>query len=280
MPFPSVHIIVLNYNRKDDTLDCLRSLYQMDYPEFKVVVVDNASTDGTPDAVRAAYPQAEVIVNPANLMFAEGNNVAIRQSLAGGADYIMLLNNDTVVANGLVTALVSAMEEEPRAGLAAPMIYYYTGSQAQPERIWYAGGIVSFARGLTAHRGIREFDDGKYSRVEETGYITGCCMMARRGCLAEVGLLDPAYFMYAEDADLSLRAGRAGWKLLFVPGGKVWHKVSASSGGEFNWFKLKNKAKSNLRLFVRYARPWHWLTGSVFIFCRAAVFALKKLTAR
>jgi len=271
---PTVYIIVLNYNRKDDTLDCLESLYRMDYPNFRVVMVDNGSNDGTALAVMDVYQHAYVIENKKNLMFSEGNNVGIRAALAEGADYVMLLNNDTVVAPDMLTKMMAAVQAHPEAGMAAPLIYYY-----QPkDRIWYAGGVVKLWQGLTAHRGIREKDTGQYRDVEYTDYVTGCAMLLTRECLEKVGLLDPAYYIYGEDADLSMRARLAGYRLLFVPAAKMWHKVSSSTGGEFSYFKLKNKIKSNLRFFIRYARPLHWLTIPWFVMGRGVMFALRKLT--
>jgi len=272
--YPKVYAIVLNYNGRELTLDCLDSLYSMDYPAFSVMVVDNGSSDGTAQAVRAAFPQAEVVENSENLMFAGGNNVGIRRALQGGADYVLLLNNDTVVDMRLAAELIAAMKAHPEAGLACPMIYYYPPKDDGRELIWYAGGVVDFWRGLIAHRGIRQVDDGRYTRPECTGYVTGCGLMASRACLERVGLLDTAYNMYVEDVDLSQRAIIAGYSLLFVPGARMWHKVSATAGGEFSWFKIKNKIRSSLLFFRRYARPWHWLTIPLFVLARGIMFFL------
>ena len=276
MPAPNVYIIVLNYNRKDDTLDCLDSLYKMDFPNFRVVMVDNGSKDGTALAVMESYPHAHVIENRRNLMFSEGNNVGIRAALAEGADYVMLLNNDTVVAPDMLSKMVGAMKAHPEAGMAGPMIYYYPPKDGAPELIWYAGGIVKLWQGLTAHRGIRERDTGQYNEVEYTDYVTGCALLATRECLEKVGLLDPSYYIYAEDADLTMRACLAGFKLLFVPNAKMWHKVSSSTGGEFSAFKIKNKIRSNLRFFIRYAKPHHWLTIPWFVLGRGILFSIRK----
>ncbi|MGC2424296.1 MAG: glycosyltransferase family 2 protein [Nitrospirota bacterium] len=270
--FPLVYIIVLNYNRKDDTLDCLSSLFRMDYPNFKVLMVDNASSDGSSDAVRREYPKAEVLQNEKNLMYAGGNNAGIEFALEHGADWVLLLNNDTVVDERLLSEMVDVAMSHPEAGVLGPMIYYYPPKPGQPETIWYAGGIVKLWMGLTAHRGLRETDTGRYGTVEATDYVTGCAMLVSRECLDKVGLLDTSYGMYAEDADYSLRASKAGFKLLFVPGGKVWHKVSMSAGGEFSPYKIKLKIKSNLRLFVKFSKPWHWLTMPVFVLGRFIKF--------
>lgn len=278
MAFSKIYIIVLSYNRRDDTVECLKSLYLSDYPNYKVIVVDNASSDGSAEAVRRAFPQADVIENSENLMYAEGNNVGIRRALAQGADYVLLLNNDTIVSPAMLGELETAMRNGPDAGVAGAMIYYFPPKQRQQDEIiWYAGGILSFWKGLTAHRGIRETDSGLYKDIEETGYVTGCAMMLSRRCIERTGLLDPGYFIYAEDADLSVRARRAGFRLLFAPRAKVWHKVSLTTGGEFSAFKIKNKIKSNLRLFLLHTRPWHWLTIPFFVVARASAFALRRL---
>ena len=299
---PLIYIIVLNYNRKDDTLDCLSSLFRMDYPNFKVLMVDNASSDGTADAVRREYPQAEVLQNEKNLMYAGGNNAGIKLALEHGADWVLLLNNDTVVDERLLSEMADAADAHPEAGVLGPMIYYYpAGGRAgarwrraearamrprgparswQPETIWYAGGVVKLWMGLTAHRGLRETDTGRYGKVEQTDYVTGCAMLVSRECLDKVGLLDTSYGMYAEDVDFSLRARKAGFKLLFSPEGKVWHKVSMSAGGEFSSYKIKLKIKSNLRLFVKFSKPWHWLTMPVFVLARGIGFLIGRLAHR
>ena len=150
---PLIYIIVLNYNRREDTLDCLSSLFRMDYPNFKVLMVDNASSDGTADAVRRQYPQAEVLQNEKNLMYAGGNNAGIELALEHGADWVLLLNNDTVVDERLLSEMVDAAHAHPEAGVLGPMIYYYptegagAGAQvAARRRAGRAQGAVGAAR--------------------------------------------------------------------------------------------------------------------------------------
>jgi hypothetical protein len=274
---PLVYIIVLNYKRKDDTLDCLGTVQKMDYPNFRTVMVDNGSGDGSAEAVRAAFPDVEVIETGKNLMYAGGNNAGITCALERGADYVLLLNNDTVVDRSMLTRLVDAALSHPDAGIAGPMIYYYPPGRPEGEVIWYAGGIVEMWRGLVAHRAIRKRDTGLFADVETTGYVTGCGMLVSRPCMERVGMLDTSFNMYAEDTDLSLRAEGAGFTLLFVPAARMWHKVSMSMGGEFSLAKMMRKAASSLKLFVRYSRPWHWLTMPFFVAGRVALFTLRRL---
>src|SRR4029079_18782432 len=155
----------------------------------------------------------------------------------------------------LFTRLILALEQDPSAGAAAPLIFF-----ARPlERIWYAGGTCVPALGLAAHRGLRKAYVGQYRAVEETGYLTGCCLLATREAWEKVGLLDERYFIYAEDADWCLRARAAGFTLLFVPTARLWHKVSASAGAQSRW-KIYQRLRANLTLFARNARGLARLT--------------------
>jgi hypothetical protein len=253
---PLVYIILVTWNRKDDTLECLRSLQQITYRNYRIIVVDNASHDGTQEAVQKEFPSVEYIFNPTNLRFAGGNNVGIRRALDLQAEYVLLLNNDTIVAPEFLTNLVTAAEKNSKVGLTGAKIYYYD----QPERLWYAGGNISWWKGWISHRGVREIDHGQYDNEEPTDYITGCCILAKRNVIENIGMLDESFFIYGEDADWSIRAARAGYLLLYVPSARVWHKLSVSSGGHLSWFKNWNKLKSQLRLMARYAKPYYWLT--------------------
>ncbi len=245
-------VVVLTWNGYADTRALLSSLARCRSPEGWAVVplvVDNASSDGTPEKLGAEFPQVRLRVNAANLRFAGGNNVGLREALAQGADAVALLNNDTEADPELWARLVQAIEERADLTAAAPLIYY----QRPPDRIWYAGGRLVPALGLAAHRGLRSKDRGRYRRLERTGYLTGCCLVASRAVWEKVGLLDEGYPLYAEDADWSLRARHAGVELLFVPTARLWHRVSASSGGQ-SPLKIYLRARANLRLFSRQTR--------------------------
>ena len=256
-----VAIIVLNWNGKSLTLECLDSLQVLDYPSAEIMVVDNASTDGSVEAIRERYgDNITVIANESNLGFSQGNNVGIERALRDGADFILLLNNDTVVDPQLVTHLVDPLIAEPKIGISGPKIYYYD----PPDQIWFAGGEVFLGRGITRHVGIRETDTGQFDRRADTDYITGCALMAGRAVFEKVGLLDPSYRAYFEDTDFCMRARRAGFRIVYVPEGKVWHKVSASTGGQMSRQKIVRKFHSSWRFFGRHARPYHWLSIPLF----------------
>jgi GT2 family glycosyltransferase len=257
----SIAIIVLNWNGRDLTLDCLRSLEAITTPGVRIILVDNASSDGTVDAVRLRYgPRVTVVQNAGNLGFAAGNNVGIRRALEQGDDFVLLLNNDTVVAPDLIDRLLPPMLAAPEIGITAPKIYY-----AEPkDRIWFAGGEISLWRGIARHTGIRETDHGQYERERDIDYATGCAFLARRGVFETVGYLDPAYRAYFEDADFCVRARHAGFRIRYIPAAHVWHRISASTGGQLSRRKATRKLASAGRFFGRYARPYHWLTIPFF----------------
>jgi GT2 family glycosyltransferase len=198
----------------------------------------------------------ELLALNENRRFAGGNNAGIQKAFADGADFVLLLNNDTIVDPDFLPALLARFQSEEQCGMVVPKIYYHD----PPDLLWYAGGEISFWTGTMRHRGIREADRGQYGTATETSYATGCCVLVSRELIARVGQLDESFFIYTEDADWSVRARRAGYRIMYEPHARIWHKLSVSAGGHLSFFKLKNKALSNFRFFARYARWYHWLT--------------------
>jgi GT2 family glycosyltransferase len=145
--------------------------------------------------------------------------------------------------------------------------------------LWFAGGTVNLWLGLTAHRGLRQTDRGQFALPARAGYLTGCALVARREVFEKVGYLDPGYFIYAEDADFSLRARRAGYGLWCVPRSRVWHRISASSGGGDTPFKFYHRTYSNAKLLARFARPWHWLTWPAAFACQGLAYTALAVAA-
>jgi GT2 family glycosyltransferase len=226
---PTVEIIVLNWNGREDTLACLDSLMRLEYPSFQVTVVDNGSTDGSPDAVRRAFPQVDVLETGANLGYAGGNNRGLERALARGAPYILLLNNDTTVVPDMLTHLVSALEAEPTVGVAGPTIYYAD----RPEVIWTAGGAIDWRRGDTRMIGLDEPDGGQFGTVpREVDFVSGCAMLLRREVPERVGLLDERFFLYYEEVEWCVRARRAGFRIIHVPQARVWHRIRPQAQAE------------------------------------------------
>jgi len=255
MKSPRVAVIVLNWNGRDDTFACLESLRQLNHPNYEIIVVDNGSTDGSVEAVQASFPDVTILETGANLGFAEGNNVGLRHALTHGADYVLLLNNDTEVAPDFISLLVDAIEATPQAGVAGPTIYYFD----RPATIWSAGGAIDWRRGDSRMMGLDEVDEGQYNAIREVGFVTGCALLTRREVIENVGMLDPRFFLYYEEIEWCVRAAHAGYKILHVPQARVWHKIAPArqaASPHIHYYMTRNRM-----LFLRstHAGPRAWL---------------------
>lgn len=223
---PRVVIIILNWNNKSDTIECLDSMRDLAYTNYEIVVVDQNSTDGSREAIAAEFPGVTLIRNEQNLGFAEGNNVGIRYALSEGANYIALLNNDAAVDPNFVRAFVDAARATPRFDVFGPKIVFHT----DPKVIWAAGSNIDWKDGTCKQRGFGEVDQGQYDTPTEVNALTGCAMMMSRNAFETVGLFDGRFYLYYEETDWCARAQRAGFRLLYVPDTVVRHKVSATVG--------------------------------------------------
>lgn len=215
-----IYIIVLNWNNASDTVSCLESLERSDKVPYKPVVVDNGSGDESAQIIRARYPNVDMIENTHNLGYAAGNNVGIRYALQAGAEWILLLNNDVIVAADFLTELVYAAQDLSEVGALGPLVYH---SDSQDE-IQAAGGF--FLNGFE-YRWQRtgELDTGQFDgKLYSVDLLPGCALLLSREVLEKVGLLDERFFMYREDIDLCLRVAAADYGLYLVPAAHVWHR--------------------------------------------------------
>jgi GT2 family glycosyltransferase len=217
-------VVVLNWNGWQDTVTCVASCRTLTWPNFRIVIVDNGSTDGSEAILRTECPDADIIQTGANLGFAGGNNIAVHRAMEHGYDYVWLLNNDTVVDPQALTMLVEALERDPSAGIAGSKIYYLD----DPQRIWFAGGAWSRGRLRLRQRGAHHLDMGQFDIPGPTGSVSGCSMLVSRRVIEKIGPMDERYFLYWEDTDWCARAGKQDFRVLFVPASRVWHKVSAT----------------------------------------------------
>ena len=243
-------IVVLNWNGAEETLACLESLAPLLVKGYKILVVDNGSTDGSPEKIRKAFPAVEQLRLPANLGYAGGNNAGFRRVQELQAEFVIFLNNDTIVEPGFSAPLVETLRLQPLAGIAVPKIYYWD----RPDLLWYAGGVVRLSTGLICHVGLRQKDAPEFDRPGSTDYATGCCFAMRCRDFEAVGGFDESFAMYAEDVDLSLRVRALGKSVVYVPSSMVWHKVSTSLSGR-PFLKLVKKSRGALRLFSKQ-RAW------------------------
>ncbi len=243
-----VFIILLNWNNWSDTKECLESLGKVQYPNFEVLVVDNGSSQPPPIPLlrkEGDNPGVGMIANGDNLGFAGGNNVGIKYALARGADYIMLLNNDTIVASDFLTELVKAAEGSPSCGILGSRIYKYG-----TDEVAFEGGAVN--------RWLNKAEHVKLA-VREVDYITGAALLIKREVIERVGLMREEYFLYYEDVDWCLRARKAGYNCAAVNTSKIWHKVSATTkegSPSYIYYHTRNAlmlAKFNGSLFQKIA---------------------------
>ncbi|MBI4130357.1 glycosyltransferase family 2 protein, partial [Candidatus Roizmanbacteria bacterium] len=243
----TVFIILVNWNGWSDTIDCLNSLARIDQTGLRVeiVVVDNHSSDDSVERltryIKSDHHRKQTITllpQKRNTGFSGGNNCGIQFALSRQADYILLLNNDTIVDRKFLLHLTRFLAENGQAGMVSPKIYFAKGYEfhknryQQSERgrvIWYAGGIIDWNNMYCSHRGVDEIDSGQYSRPEQTAFLSGCAMLIRKEVFASVGLLDEHYFLYYEDVDFCMRVSRSGYGVYIQPEAVMWHKNAQST---------------------------------------------------
>jgi GT2 family glycosyltransferase len=211
---PSVGVVILSRNGVDHTLECLASLRQSRYRNHFVAVVDNGSTDSVVRNVRQQFPEAHVIETVDNLGFTGGNNVGMGYALGRGADYLWLLNNDTAAPPDTLAQLVALAERHPRIGMAYPLVTSYFDH------------TKSYVTAMDWERGrggelLASPTEAEYS---EADYAAGCALFVRSAVARQIGLLDPAFFIYYEDVDWSLRCKKAGYQVVVAWQAHIYHK--------------------------------------------------------
>lgn len=246
-----ISIIVLNWNNPKDTLECLHSVMKIHYPNFDIVVVDNGSTDDSVNTISKTFPEITIVRNEKNLGYAEGNNRGICFALERGADFVFLINNDTVVDPHILDALMDAARSNPEAGVFGAKIYYYN----HPTLIWYAGGYVLPSLHCI-HEGCEESDlEKKHEILKETNYVCGCALFIRKEAIKKAGLMDKRFFLLWEEVDWCWRLKNQGFKALFVPTAKVWHKISSSFEGGHRGASWTYYYHRNRLLFLKLHFP-------------------------
>jgi GT2 family glycosyltransferase len=235
-----ISIVLLNWNGKTDTLHCLDSLTQVTSPPFETILVDNGSSDDSVAAIRERFPRICIIETGNNLGFAAGNNVGIREALHRGADFILLLNNDTLVDPNLLNAFLMTAQDNPHAGILGAKNYLLHA----PDQLDHFGGLWNRKKGQFDLIGYRLFDDGKsWEEPLELDYVCGCSLFSRREVFETIGLLEEKFFLIWEESDFCVRARRAGFAVMTAPQAKIWHKVSASfkSKPQATYFWWRNR---------------------------------------
>ncbi|GIW39731.1 MAG: hypothetical protein KatS3mg076_0308 [Candidatus Binatia bacterium] len=223
---PRVALVLLNWNGKQDILRALASLPRLRYPNWTATVVDNASTDGSVEAIRERFPAQRVLVMEKNLGFCGGNNRGIEDALRQGADYVLLLNNDIEVHEDLLDELVATAETDPGIGAVGAKNLVLD----QPELVWGAYGMVTFRWSFVELHGYRQPDGAEWSQVKDVDWVIGNGMMLRREAVERVGGFDENLFGYHEDVDWCIRARRAGFRVVYNGRAVVYHRGFGASG--------------------------------------------------
>lgn len=245
---PKVFIVILNWNGKEVLADCLRSVFSLKGVPFEVVVVDNASRDGSLEAARSSFGRAHFIVSETNVGFAAGMNLGIKYALSRGAGYVWILNNDTVCGRESLRELLLAAEKEPTCAIVSPIILTSSG------KAWFLAGKIDFFRMKAYHTDppVSTRDNEPY----ESRYLSGCALFFSAKTIKKIGFFDEKYFLYYEDADLSMRAKKAGCRLLVVPKSVIVHSEQSGGNPEKSYWLVR----SGLRFFALHTpallRPW------------------------
>ena len=258
---PKIHLIVLNWNDKELSGKCLSSIEKVSYPNYKVLIVDNNSEDGSVDFFKENFSQYDILALESNLKYAGGNNAAVEYLKPKEEDFLVFINNDTIVSSNFLDHLIEPFLNDPNCIITVPKILF----AMDINKIWYAGGIVNMWKGKIDHIGIRNFDGPRYSFMMETDYATGCCLCINSADFKKLDYFDTMFNMYCEDVDLSIRAKRMNRKIVYSPKSIILHSVSQSLG-ENSFKKIQNKLLGQVKLFWKHASglqiitlTFHWL---------------------
>lgn len=226
-PKLTVGVVVLNYNGKDLTEVCLRSLLASSNPNITIFVVDNASTDGSVEYLRSKFPEVTILENPENLGVTGGRNCGFRAVCQQGMDYVLSLDNDVRIEPQAIDELLKVANSDCQIGILGPKTYHDDGSGL----LQCVGGTISYTENVTAERGANQPDRGQYDRIEDVDYFPGCAFMARREVFEQLDFLDEDFYGYGhEDTDFCTRAARLGYRIVYVPTAVMWHGGSSTIG--------------------------------------------------
>ena len=258
---PKIYLIVLNWNDKELSRKCLSSIEKVSYSNYEVLIVDNNSEDGSVEFFKQHFPNYDILSLKDNLKYAGGNNAAVDYLQPNEEDYLVFINNDTIVSSDFLDHLIDPFLNDPNCIITVPKILF----AMDINKIWYAGGLVNMWKGTIDHIGIRNFDAPRYSFMMETDYATGCCLCISYTDFIKLNYFDTTFNMYCEDVDLSIRAKKMNRKIVYSPKSIILHSVSQSLG-ENSLKKIRNKLSGQVKLFWKHASglqiitlTFHWL---------------------
>lgn len=245
---PLVYILIINYNGYKDTIECVKSLEDINYNNFKIVIIDNNSTNNSEAILREHIKNHTIMQTNKNLGFAGGNNYGIKYALKNNAEYVLLLNNDTVVNKDFLAEMIKCFKYDNSVGIAGCKIMYYGAK----DRIWFAGGKIDWYKFQGIHEKFKLVDNNLDEKVKDIDFMTGCSMLIKKDVFNKVGLLPEDYFMYFEDVDFCVKVKKMGFKILYNPKAIIYHKSSISSGGEDSPLLFKYFTRNRLIFMNKY----------------------------
>ncbi len=290
---PLVYIILINYNGIKDTIECLKSIMDISYSNYKIVIVDNDSLDNSITELKSYIrtqnieytffqspknaiednslkEKISVIQSSFNGGYAYGNNIGIRYGLKQGAEYFLILNNDTVVQPNFLEPLIDITEKDNNIGIASGKILFYD----RPDTIWFNGGVFYPYSGRIEHINFKEKDVGQKPKVP-LSFISGCMWLIPRRVINNVGLMNEEYFMYLEDLDYCQRVLKKGFSLHLNVNSIIYHKVGGSTGGEYSSFSIYHRTRNmNKILFKSKGKILKY--SSLIIFNLLVIFKILK----
>lgn len=248
-----VVIILLNYNRPIDTLQCIDSLMEIEYSDYSILIIDNCSTDTSVKILQNKHATIPIYITPQNLGYTGGINFGIKKALLQNPEYVLVLNNDTIVAKDFLKQLVNGIKLYPKAAAACGTII----SEHDRRTVWYAGGKIVPWRGLAIHNNKGKFYDAlRLEHPQQVTFLTGCSILFNAKCFADTGLEDERFFLYLDDIEFSLRMMRKGFQLIFVPSSVIFHKTLGENDSAYKlYYSVRNRLlliHSSFNIFWKY----------------------------
>ncbi len=251
--------VVVNWNGGDENQRCIAALLAQGSALERILFVDNASSDGSVEAVERRFPSVEVLRQGENLGYGGGNNLGIARALELGAEAVLVVNNDLSLERGCLVALQTALAADPQLGAVGPRVL------VRGERvIWAAGGSLTWRQNLTTLRGFGATDGEEFRRDLDVDYLPGCALLLRREALEQVGTFDDSYFAYTEDVDLGLRLSRGGFRSRVIGAVAAHHAPSSSTGGGYNPRRKYMMAVNSVWFLRRYAGAREWARFALY----------------
>lgn len=248
-------IIIINYNGIYDTMECIESILKSDYTA-EILIIDNASDNGEGEILEKEYTNIHVIKSKENLGFAGGNNLGIWFAVEHGADYIMLLNNDTVIDSNMICELFKNCNTTD---IVTPRMYYYD----RRDIVWYSGGDIDKLSGNIKSRYFGKSQKELPNRIERCSFATGCCILISVELIKKLGGLKEEYFMYCEDTELSLRVIESGGAIKVIANARLWHKVSSSTGGSGSALSIYYSSRNRL-CYINEHKDYFFATAHIW----------------